>query len=179
MVSAGAPMAVTEKTIPKTPDIAKKTVVLVNPPADLFAAFFPFVRAARGEPCPRLRWLASTTEDVEVRRLDARTLRVEPKNGFFEHITEALPRSKRYALTPGTKVDIAGLTITMAGNEIEGRPSAAVFTFDVPLDDPSLVWLRWSHTGYAPFEVPAIGDTVVLKGEDFFHAVEDAMKATK
>jgi hypothetical protein len=34
--------------------------------------------------------------------------------------------------------------------------------FDVDLEDPSLRWLQWKNGAYAPFEPPAVGNTVTL-----------------
>ena len=34
--------------------------------------------------------------------------------------------------------------------------------FDVILEDPSLVWLRWDDGVYAPFVLPRVGESVVL-----------------
>jgi hypothetical protein len=44
----------------------------------------------------------------------------------------------------------------------DGRPLEIVVHFERELDDPSLSWMRWQRTGYAPFVLPAIGKTVVL-----------------
>jgi hypothetical protein len=43
----------------------------------------------------------------------------------------------------------------------------------VPLEDPSLVWMRWAKTGYAPWAPPAIGQTVTLPAYDFRQFVLD------
>jgi hypothetical protein len=44
----------------------------------------------------------------------------------------------------------------------DGQPRDVVFRFAVPLEDPSLFWLRWSGEGFVPFTPPAIGRTVLL-----------------
>jgi hypothetical protein len=44
----------------------------------------------------------------------------------------------------------------------EGRPVEVRFTFDEPLDSPSLRWLVWDRGRYVDLALPAIGQTVKL-----------------
>ena len=48
----------------------------------------------------------------------------------------------------------------------DGRPAEAEFTFDVPLEDPSLRWLHWKNLEFLPFTPPAVGGTRVLDNFD-------------
>jgi hypothetical protein len=50
MATVEIPLAHANDSLPKTPDVAQKTFVLVNPPADLFAGYLQFTREARGSP---------------------------------------------------------------------------------------------------------------------------------
>ena len=44
------------------------------------------------------------------------------------------------------------------------------YSFDLPLEDPSLVWLRWMKSGYAPWTPPEIGDSTVFPASTVFDA---------
>jgi hypothetical protein len=156
--------------------VTKKTVVLVNPPNESFGAYAPAVRAVRGEPCPeRIRMLASVSTEITITRDDARSLRVRPSHGFLEHEAERILRASDRPLVAGSVVHLAGMTATVTESTPDGRPAEAVFRFDVPLEDPSLVWLAWTREGhgatltrgYTPWALPAVGQSVTLPAYDF------------
>jgi hypothetical protein len=171
MVTVELPLARANDSLPKT-DLAGKTLVLVNPPADLFAAYVLMTRASRGEPRPeRLRWLATGTSGVTLRRTDERTLLVRPGRGFLENITEQMLRAPGRPLATGARLPLTGVTIEVTASLPDGRPAEARFTFDVPLEDPSLVWAAWPRTGYVRFTPPPVGGEVTLPPNDFLAAV--------
>jgi hypothetical protein len=171
MVTVNAPLALSYRTIPKTPDIAAKTVVLVNPPGDLLAAYVITTRIARDEPAPaRMRVLASGGGDVAIAREDARTLRVRPDRGFLEQVTERMLRSPKRPLRAGTRIDVAGMSATIASTLPDGRPEEVLFRFDVPLEDPSLLFMRWTRDGYVPLTLPPVGAAETLPGQELLAA---------
>ncbi len=179
MVTIDNALRMVNESIPQTPDIADKTLILVNPAGDAFAGYVTLMRAALGQQRPaRLRWLTAGTSSVRVRRLDERTLLVRPQAGFLDKDADRLFRNvRRDPLPPGTRVRITGLTIEVTETLPDGRPAAATFTFDVSLDDPSLIWLAWRPVGgFAPFKVPAVGKEVELPPIDFFALMGDAAK---
>jgi hypothetical protein len=167
MVTMNRPLERADRTIPT--DVTDKTVVLMNPPADPFAGYLQFTRAGRGEPRPaRLRWLATGANGVELVREDASTLRVRQIGGFEEYVSERMLRSPRHALAAGQRIDIAGMHIEMLAFD-EAR-----IRFDVPLEDPSLVWLRWqAPLGYVPATPPPVGERLSLPPIDVIAAAFD------
>jgi hypothetical protein len=50
----------------------------------------------------------------------------------------------------------------------DGRPLEVVMSFERPLRDPRLIWMRWLERGYVPFQLPATGESVVLPGADLY-----------
>jgi len=165
MLTVEAPLARAERSIPSGPEVRRQTVVLVNPPSDLFAGYVLLTRHARGTVEPeRLRWLASTRRAVTVTRVDERTLVVRPEGGFAEQASEQMLRSPRHPLEPGQQLGLTGVQITLGDGD-------ARFVFDRPLEDPSLVWLRWDVDRYRPFTLPPLGSTVTLPSVDFLRAV--------
>lgn len=166
------PLARAEASVPSTPDITGKTVVLVNPPSDLFAAYILVTRASRGTPAPaHLRWLAAGTSAADVERVDAHTLRIRPARGYLADTAERMLRSPRARFAVGDHVDLTGLRIEVTAITPDGRPAEATFHFDLALDDPSLLLMQWSRRGYVPFTPPPPGGHVTLPGTDFLDAV--------
>ena len=62
----------------------------------------------------------------------------------------------------GERVVIPGVRIQVTKLTADGRPAEASFTFDRPLEDASLRWVRWSNGVYEPFDLPPIGGTITL-----------------
>ena len=159
MIRVEAVIDVADNTIPRDPAITSKTVVLLNPPNDVFGAFVPAMRSAMGVPRPaRFRVLASGTSEVAVTRVNARTIRVRPERGFLEHDSERLLRSVEHRpFQRGEEIALAGMTATIAEVTSDGRPAEVLFRFDVPLDNPSLVWMCWDDGGYVGCSPPRSG----------------------
>ena len=109
-----APNDMADLTIPSSPDIATKTVVLANPPNDLFYAYVQATRAVHGAPAPaRIRGLAPVTTAVDVTRVNAQTLRMRPANGFLEHEPERMLRSLATPFFAGSVIGLPGMTVTL------------------------------------------------------------------
>lgn len=156
--------------IPKTPDIQRRVVVLMNPPADPMASYITITRAALGEPRPgALRWIVSGPGPVHVERVDDRALRVRPEHGFIRLPSEALFRSVRERpFAPGDEISLEELRVTVTATTPDGSPSEIITRFDKPLEDPVYLWLAWQGAGYAPFTPPPLGASVTLPLTDYF-----------
>ena len=169
-----APNDTADETIPRSPDIATKTLVLVNPPNELFYVYVPSSRAVRGVPYPaHLRGLAPVVTAVDATRVDARTLRLRPTGGYMEHEPERMLRAPDKPLLVGAVVELPGMKATVTAVTPDNRPAEVAFAFETSLDDGSLVWEQWTRDGYAPWPVPAIGETVRLPAHDVRRAVLD------
>ena len=62
----------------------------------------------------------------------------------------------------GQRVELTGMVAEVLTLTSDGRPDQVSFTFDVPLEDPSLRWIWWDDDGFAPFVPPPVGETVEL-----------------
>jgi hypothetical protein len=171
------PVDVACRTLPKGPDLQTKTLVLVDPPNDLFYVYLQAVRAVEGEPRPaRVRALSNVVTAADVTRVDAYTLRIAPDDGFLQHEPERMVRGDPRALSPGTVVHVAGMTVTVTRATADGRPAEALFRFDVPLEDPSLVWMCWTIEGFAPWTPPAVGERVRTPPHDYAQFFREVSK---
>ncbi|HEY2511255.1 MAG TPA: hypothetical protein VGI39_10375 [Polyangiaceae bacterium] len=173
-VPFGEPNMVTDRDIPRSPDIQTKTVVLVNPPGELFGMVLIASRIARGLPHPEhLYSLAPVTAALEVSREDANTLQIRPPDGFLAHTLERGWRSPEHPLLAGSVVELARMTVSVPESTPDLRPADARFHFDVPLEDQSLLWLRWDHQHFVPWTPPPIGQTIHLPAYGFREFLHD------
>jgi hypothetical protein len=157
-------------TIPATTDIADQTLVLINPPIDPFADYFPIYRAAERRPRPKhLRWLATGVTDLSIERIDTHTLRVRPAAGFLSSSSQLMLRSPRHPMALGEVVSLAGTRFEVTRLTGDGRPAEVEVRFSVPLEDSSLRFMQWggAHAyGYVPFVVPRPGEKVLVPAVD-------------
>ncbi len=153
--------------IPRGESVAGRTVVLVNPPFEPLVLYSAFVHDAAGESRPdRVRVLATGASRVSITRLDARTLAVRPERGFLASAADTMLRSPRRPLPIGPVASLSDVAIAVTALTEDGRPAEARFSFRVPLEDPSLVWRRWSGREIVPFALPAVGQKVELEAVD-------------
>ncbi|MGQ9684534.1 MAG: hypothetical protein ACUVX9_18570 [Anaerolineae bacterium] len=171
------------------PATSSTTVVIINAPSPGQLMYIPSQRQLRGEPMPRyLRALAPAHTSLDVTRLDARTLEVRPRHGYqlppgalvggladlwpLAHASYACQygdlfvRSDAHPLQLGEQVDLSGMSARVTQLTGDGRPLQVRVTFALPLEDPSLYWLRWDWRlqRYVPCRPPRIGETLHIAG---------------
>jgi hypothetical protein len=150
--------------LPPDPRIAEQVLVVVNPPSVLHCAHFMVENEQRGRPVPlRARFLAPGMQSVTLDRPSADTLVIRPENGFLAWIFEELFRNGAFPLYVGQRIELTGTTVEITAMTADGRPAEARFQFDVPLEDPSLYWMRWKTDRFVPFTPPGIGERVELE----------------
>ena len=161
-----------DESIPKTPDISRKVVVIVNPPLAPFASFFPIYREAVNLPRPyRFLWLATGVSELRIRRVDSKTISVRPALGYLTDPSQLMLRSLTRPLRRGEKVVLDEATFEVVELTPDGRPAEVQVRFERELSDPRLVFLRWGTHGYVPFRVPALGASVLVPRVDLVAAL--------
>ncbi len=156
-----------DHSIPAGQDILDKTVVLVNPPTELFAVYMGAGRDATHTPRPRhVRILSPGTAELELRRIDAHTVDVRCHRGFLEHFWDRGLRAENKPFVLGTIAELSDVTISITELTDDDRPANVRFRFTVPLEHPTLVWLQWQRDGFVPFSVPAVGTPIVVPGRE-------------
>ncbi len=144
--------------------VTEQTVVLVNPPSVIHACYLPALREIAGQPVPKcVRALAPGLPSVTIRRIDTHTLMVRPERGYLVLFFDRLFRNGRQPLGLGQRITLSGMTVEVTELTADGRPAAAAFRFDTPLEDPSLRWLAWIEGRFRPWSPPPIGETVELR----------------
>jgi hypothetical protein len=156
-----------DASIPSGPLARQKTVVLLNPPIDVFAVYLPSFRLARGVGMPRsLRWLATGESALEVARIDAHTLKITPDDGFLSTSSQRMFRRSERSFARGDRVQLSDVAFEVSELLPDGRPAAVVARFTKPLDSQDFVWLAWHERAYVPFVLPRVGDSVRVPAVD-------------
>ncbi|MDB4986516.1 MAG: hypothetical protein JWN04_1694 [Myxococcaceae bacterium] len=159
-------------SIPSTPDIRDKTVVVLNPAFDTFGCFFQVYRAAKNTPRPHsLRWLASGASALQVSRLDANTLRVRPSDGFLASSVQRMLRSPHKLSFVGEQFVLSDATFTVRSVTDDERPLEVDVRFVEPLESPRLLWYQWGKHEYVPFVPPRVGESLMIPAVDVAQAM--------
>lgn len=157
------------------PAATDKTVIIVDTPSDALAGYVQIMRASRHEPRPaHLYWLAVATTVVSLERVDERTLRVTYDGGALRYDIDRMMRTPRSRpFHTGDRVALAGLAIEVTRITPDGRPAEILAHFALPLEDPSLVWLRWEGKRYTPYRPPSPGGGDTFPTIDFAKLLDD------
>jgi len=166
------------------PEIESKHVVAITNPIPLYASMIALEGSLQNKTLPlSFRTLASSTSDVEVERLDDRTLRIRPADAFNPGIDRDRPsghepfvdvqrmfvmldslfRDPEAAFQVGEVIALKGMTIEITETNARGLATEALFRFDVPLEDNSLMWVKWDKWEFHPSQPPKIGEKIVIK----------------
>ena len=150
------------------PDVAQRTVVMINPPANVLASYLGLTLATRGAPVPQhVRWLATAHSELTITRLSDRVLRVQPAQGLSSHWTDRLYRSRRNPLQTGERIALAEMTVTIGPPASSGTPAYADFEFREPLEAREYLWLTWNGDACVLSAPPRVGEKVVFPASDF------------
>ncbi len=147
-----------DSTLPSAAQLRDRTVVLVNPPIDPFAAYLPLVRQTLGEVRPALQlWLADGHSEVTLCGLDEHRVAVRPSRGYLATASELMLRSRKSPLALGDRVELDSVQFTVAELTSDDRPASVNVRFERPVADHQYVWMRWDGRGYTRFSPPAAG----------------------
>jgi len=168
-------------TYPDDPQVARQTLVVVNP-SSLGAEWFLIqLQDFQHRPLPqRSLQLTSACSHATLTRTDARTLAVRVHGGYVPprgqwpghpdppaisavyimRLLDNAVRSDKNPLKLGQVIELTAARIEITELLPDGRPAEVTFRFRVPLEDPSLRWLKMTREGYAAFAPPKIGESV-------------------
>ncbi|MEE2751017.1 MAG: hypothetical protein VX519_06280 [Myxococcota bacterium] len=165
VMSAGSFFEVAEqpsKSITKSPELAEQTLIWINS-MDLLLGYMVAERAYKKETVPkRVGLLCSMFAENHVTRVDEDTLEIRPVGGFLASYTDRMSRSDKLGFTQGQRIPTPDFEVEVTEVLENGRPKAARFHFNKPLEDPSYHWVATGPQGAEPFQPPAMGETTVL-----------------
>ena len=143
--------------------LPEQRVVLLPVPIPGFGMYLPMIQATRGMPRPRAWWTLSMSPEPHVlARTGPHSLELSLTRGrFLTSEFEGVFRSPSHPLTQGARVELEGMRVTVLEADAEGARRLG-FDFDVPLEDPSLVFLAWKDGLLRRTPLPPVGERVAL-----------------
>ena len=102
----------------------------------------------------------TTWDDVRVSRPGSSTLKLRAPRGLIQSPPSRLARERTFPMKLGEIVELAGMSAEVLAVTPNGQPSEVAFAFDVPLEDPSLVWIYHVGGGWVRFQPPRRGEHV-------------------
>ncbi len=153
-----------ESSIPRDEGIRGRSLVLLGSAAELTTLPPWMQRQVEGVPRPRaFRLLANSFGALRVTRVDERTLRVRPDHGFLDNELLRMVRGVGRPFRAGDEVTLSDMRVLVREALPDGRAAEADFVFRVPLEDPSLLWMRLQAGGaLRRWTPPGVGETLTL-----------------
>ena len=150
-------------------EAAGRDLIFVTTPDFYTVRLVQLTKRIAGAPLPkRIRALSGVPAGVPlpvlVTRTGERTLELHFRDGLLSPPNSDLHRDRSLPMPAGTEVHLSGFDVEVLTATVEGWPVDVKFTFDKPLEDPSLVFYRWKDRGFSLFTPPALGESVELPG---------------
>lgn len=154
--------------------IDDKDIVIINSPNPFCLFYTSLVWEHQNEPLPRsIRTLSPSFGALVVERPSAKTLVIRAKGqslfayestSYFGeiHLYEKINKIC-YAnwdhLHPEHTQRLSNVSIQVNQVDQTGAPKEVTFSFDVLLEDESIVWIEYDHNSsrYRPFKIPEVG----------------------
>ena len=161
-----------------------KSLVIINSPSLLGTLFIPFYQAYNVQELPKtIRPLTPAFRDIQITRTDESTLVIKSIDGnIFScndigplHIAYGLKmfcdlfRDKDTKFSLDEEYEFPEVTIKVIKTDNNSLPVKISYTFSKSLEDKSLdfYYYNWDGSGHQKFEIPAVGQTVTIKGPSY------------
>jgi len=143
--------------------VAKQRVMMLASSEFITTYFWAYTWHYHGRPMPRSYYPISnspTAHDIE--RPAPNVLIVRPLGALLlESPGEQMFRAPELTWQQGARVVLPGMEVRVEDTR-DGYPTAVRLTFEVPLEDPSLVFLSSTEKGFTRVELPQVGQTLRL-----------------
>jgi hypothetical protein len=168
--------------IPLPPGIENKSVVFINCPNPYAVSYLPPYNNHHNMPLPKnIRIIATGFNMYYIDRIDEYTIKLITYKGnilqnrkrttawsvnFFKSFTESFRDCVKFPINPGEKFELSDFVAEVIQVDKNSMPTEVSYTFDRPLRDASLIWLKWDwlQKNYKPFEVPGLGNRAIVEG---------------
>jgi hypothetical protein len=144
-------------------EIAGRDAVFVTAPDYFAVKLVQLQRRIDHKPLAR-RWraLGFGPQHIRARRIDAKTLELEYREGILNTPFIELYRDRRIPMQRGEQIQLEGLLIEVLELTSDGRAQRVRFHFDTPLESQTLCFYYWARGGFERFVPPAIGGSQEL-----------------
>jgi hypothetical protein len=150
-------------SVPSDPRLQSQDLVLINPTDHIYLVTAIWaVKHLENQPMPPHIRALSSGGTLEVTRVGPDSLQVRFLGGFFPTAFSRFVRSQNDRFSQGQRFELPGLSIVVESLDAHGDPAQVRYEFPVPLEDPSLRWMRWQDGVYVPWTPPALGQTEKL-----------------
>jgi hypothetical protein len=143
--------------------LSQRQLILLNVPS-LFAPYDVMAeRIRKGLPLPaRFAVLGSTANEVEVTRVDARSLELYCPVGFLTDPVASHWRGPTVPMRQGDRVRVQEYEALVVRVTPDGRPLRIRFRFLRTLEDPALRFMSWTPRGLEDFALGPIGQRRII-----------------
>ncbi|NBD09411.1 MULTISPECIES: hypothetical protein [Corallococcus] len=134
-------------------------LVVLNAPSGTVGIYGSVQWWSSGRPLPKNWWVLSyKSEEQKVTRTGPNSLELSLTDGkhYLNILEERIYRGVNYPVKQGDEFDMKGMKARIEEADAEG-PTRISFTFDVPLEDPSLKFVEWRNRKVIPWTPPALG----------------------
>jgi hypothetical protein len=153
---------------PHAPNLAERTVVIVNAPVDVFASYLQAELAWKHERRPRhLYWLTSAGSPLQLTRTGERSVSVEREGGFLSTPLEQHYRAQSGAFAPSWSVALSEMSVEVGRVSTDRRPLTVNFHFREPLESNAYLFLVWRGDRYERLTLPELGRSLRFPSEDW------------
>jgi hypothetical protein len=150
-------------SIPDVSWVEQQEVIVVNTPFLLTLSCSAAEAALAGKPIPRRALLLGpSATDLAFMRIDERTVSIRPEGGYLVAPFDRLFRGRSVPFAVGDRVPLGDIVVEITELTDDRRPAEARFRFAQPLESPDYQWVKWTGSGYEPFDLPDVGQSVDL-----------------
>ena len=144
--------------------LAEQRVIIVSSWEWTSTFFYPYVLSYYHKPMPRSSYVLSAARRAhDLERTSENSITLSVLGGtFMASDPEFLFADEARPLRLGQVIEIDGMTAEVVRMQ-SGKPQAVRFTFEVPLEDDSLVFLNTTDRGMRRVELPEVGERIRLK----------------
>ena len=143
--------------------IAGKTVIVLGAADPSTLLYPPLIRSARGLTRPR-RWmvLSAAPGPGRLRRVDAQTLEIEVESGMLRADVEQMFRREDRPVRVHEVIAWGDARVEVLAADAEGFPVRVRYSFATSLDDPSVVVLLATPSGFVRYPLGPVGVAIAL-----------------
>lgn len=151
-------MQVDDRTLPQ------KRMVVVSALEGGASLYIPLTRARYHRTLPETCWtLSLTAADHLFTRDTLRSFILSPMSGYalLAGDPENMLHPTDHPFRVGQSVDVGGMRVKVLAL-LRGMPKVIRVSFDVPLEDPSLLLVQPTTKGLRKFRIPGVGESVII-----------------
>jgi hypothetical protein len=144
--------------------VAQQRLVVLTAADPMTLLYPPLVRWVEGHPLPKSWWVLSLAPRPHLlTRVADDALEMEVVGGsMLTGQVESLFRRPEFTFRRGDRVELEGLTVTIVKVDGDGRPLRVRYTFEVSVDDPSLVFLLATKRGLIRYPIGPVKATMPI-----------------